>query len=101
MFSKGKWIALAAVWALAACNTANTHIGDEAPFVGEAVKYNAAVQTINPDPIYPEGSALPGDNGDKGAAAVKRYRTDSAKPIETMQTTGGSSGSGSSGSSPQ
>jgi hypothetical protein len=102
MFSKGRWIALAAVFALSGCNTANTHIGDEAAFVGEAVKYNEAIQTINPDPVYAEGSALPGDNGDKGAAAVERYRTDKAKPIETMQTTGGSSGgSGSSGSTPQ
>jgi predicted small secreted protein len=100
MFSKGRWIALAAVSALTGCNTANTHIGDDAAFVGEAVKYNAAIQTINPDPVYAEGLALPGDNGDKGAAAVKRYRTDKAKPVEMMQTTSGSSGSGG-GSSPQ
>jgi hypothetical protein len=100
MFCKGRWIALAAVSALTGCNTANTHIGDDAAFVGEAVKYNAAIQTINPDPVYAEGSALPGDSGVKGAEAVKRYRTDQVKQVETMQTTAGGSGSGSSGSSP-
>lgn len=62
--------------ALTACNTANTHIGDEDAFFGEAVKYNAAVQTINPEPVYAEGSAEPGSNGDKMSQAVKRYRTD-------------------------
>ena len=82
--------------ALAACNTANTHIGDEDPGMGEAARYNAAIQTINPTPVYPAGAAQPGDNGAKGQAAVKRYRTDSVKPVETMQTTGG----GTSGSTP-
>jgi hypothetical protein len=85
--------------ALAGCNTMNTHIGDEDPGVGEAVKYNAAIQTINPMPVYPATAAQPGDNGDVGAHAVKRYRTDAVKPVETMQTTGGSA-SGTSGSTP-
>src|SRR6476620_6883965 len=40
----------AACIALGGCNTANTHIGDSDPFIGEAVKYNAAIQTINPTP---------------------------------------------------
>ena len=80
--------------ALAACNTAKTHIGDEDPFLGEAVKYNAAVQTINPVPLYSDQGAQPGANGDTGAAAVKRYRTDKVKQVETMQTTSGTSTSG-------
>ena len=66
----------AAGLALAGCNTAHKVIGQEDPFMGESVRYNAAVQTINPDPIYPEGSAEPGESGAKGAAAVQRYRTD-------------------------
>jgi hypothetical protein len=82
-------------FALAGCNTANSHIGDEDPFMGEAVKYNAAIQTINPTPVYPPTAAQPGDLGAKGAEAVKRYRTDKVKQIETMETTGGTSGSGS------
>jgi hypothetical protein len=107
MFSKGRWIALAAVCALAGCNTANTHIGDADPVIGEAVKYNAALQTINPDPVYAEGTALPGDNGAAGAAAVKRYRTGENKTqhkaeantskssgLSTTQSTGSSGGGG-------
>jgi hypothetical protein len=84
-----------AAFALAGCNTANSHIGDEDPFIGEAVKYNAAIQTINPTPVYPAGAAQPGDIGAKGQAAVKRYRTDQVKQLETMETTNGSSGGGS------
>ena len=82
---------------LAGCNTANTHIGDEDPAFGEAVKYNAAIQTINPAPVYSEAGAQPGANGDVGAKAVKRYRTGAVKPVETMQTT---SGTGTSGGGP-
>jgi hypothetical protein len=82
--------------ALAGCNTMNTHIGDEDPAMGEAVKYNAAIQTINPAPVYPATAAQPGANGDVGAHAVKRYRTDTVKPVETMQTTSGGASSGTS-----
>jgi predicted small secreted protein len=89
-------MATAACTAVAGCNTANKHIGEEDPFLGEAVKYNAAAQIINPDPVYPEGAAEPGSNGDKGANAVKRYRSDQVKQVEMMETTtGSSSGSGS------
>jgi len=85
---------LAAVGALglAGCNTMNSHIGDEDPGWGEAVKYNAAIQTINPTPVYSATSAQAGDNGDKGAHAVKRYRTDTVKPLETYTTSTGSGG---------
>ena len=59
------------------------------------MKYNAAVQIIDPDPVYDANGAQPGDNGEKGAAAVKRYRTDQVKKVEVMTTTTGSgSGSG-------
>jgi len=80
--------------ALGAC-TMNKPIGQEDPAIGEAVKYNAAIQTINPDPVYQAGDALPGDSGDKAAAAAKRYRTDTVKPVQSMQTGGSSGGSGS------
>ena len=101
MSSKRLLIAAVAGAALTGCNTAKTHIGDEDPFLGEAVKYNAAVQTINPEPVYAEGSAQPGDSGVKGAEAVKRYRTDkvnarheqeAAKLNTTRSVTGGGSG---------
>jgi hypothetical protein len=74
----------------------NEPIGVRDAGLGEAVKYNAAVQTISPDPIYPEGSAEPGENGDKMARAVKRYREGEVKEVEMMETTSGQSG-GSSG----
>jgi hypothetical protein len=79
--------------ALGACDTMNKPIGMDDPGMGEAVRYNAAVQTVNPDPIYPPGAAQPGDSGVKAAAAVKRYRTDTVKQVEAMETTSGSSGS--------
>ena len=88
------------------CNTVHKTSGDIDPGFGEAVKYNAALQTINPAPVYAEGGALPGDNGDRGAQAVKRYRTDQVNARHraevnasragalstTQQTGGGSSG---------
>jgi type IV pilus biogenesis protein CpaD/CtpE len=84
-------IALGAIAMLCGCNTVNQNIGSEDPAFGEAVKYNAAIQIINPDPVYPPGGAMPGDSGDRGAKAVKRYRTDSVKQLETMSTGAGSS----------
>ena len=65
------------------------NIGSSDPFFGESVKYNAAIQTINPDPIYPEGSAEPGDSGAKGAAAVRRYRMDQVKRPQVESTSAG------------
>ncbi len=65
---------------------------------GEALKYDMAVQTIDPDPVYPAGAAEPGTNGDAARAAAERYRKGTVKTIEresTTQTTSGGSGSGS------
>ena len=62
------------------------------PGFGEALKYDMAVQTIDPDPVYGPDNAQPGDHGDKGAQAVKRYRTDAVKQVEMMETTSGGSG---------
>jgi hypothetical protein len=92
MSSKVLLIAVGAL-AVAGCSTMNKNIGQEDPALGESVKYNAAAQIINPDPVYPAGAAQPGDSGVKGAAAVKRYRTDAVKQVEVMQTTSGSGGS--------
>ena len=85
-------IAAAAAVALSACGTMNKPIGVEDLGMGESVKYNAAAQTINPTPVYGPNGAQPGDNGDKGAQAVKHYRTDQVKQVETMGTTTSSSG---------
>jgi predicted small secreted protein len=82
----------AAALGLTACNTMNKNIGQEDPFLGEAVKYNAAIQTIHPDPVYPPGGAQPGDHGEKASEAVKRYRTDKVKQIETVRDSSSATG---------
>ena len=67
---------LAGCAALGACNTVHQTSADIDPGFGEAEVYNAAIQTINPAPVYAENGAQPGDNGDRAAQAVKRYRMD-------------------------
>ena len=90
MFSKRVWFAVAACTSLAGCTSlVQSHIGDEDPALGEAFRYDTAMQVINPAPVYGPDSTQPGSNGDKGAQAVKRYRTDKVKPVETMGTTSG------------
>lgn len=64
------------------------------PNFGEAHRYNAAIQTIDPAPVYEAGDAQPGDHGEKAAAAVERYRTDRVKDVEIIQTTTSTGGSG-------
>ena len=67
--------------------------------LGGAHKHNIAMQTIDPDPVY-RGSEIEGGSGDRGAAAVERYREGAVKEpqsIKTTQGTGGGSGGGSSG----
>ena len=74
---------------LAGCNTVNPVSGSVDPGFGEAQKYNMAVQTINPDPVYAEDGAQPGDHGEKGAEAVERYRKGQVKEVQTIGTTSG------------
>ena len=66
---------------------------------GESVKYAQAAQTIDPDPVYAPDGAQPGDNGDKGAQAVKRYRTDAVK--EESVSMSGSGGGDTGGGAPK
>ena len=94
-------IVVAACGATAACNTMYTHIGDEAVGFGEAERYDAAVQTINPTPVYGPDAAQPGANGDVGAHAVKRYRTGAVKETQPLGTTSGSGAGMSGGGGPQ
>lgn len=105
MFSRRMLITAVLCAGLGACNTVNKTSADIDPGFGEAVKYDAALQIINPAPVYAEGGALPGDNGDRGAQTVKRYRTDQvnarhraevsasrAGALSTTQATGGGGG---------
>jgi hypothetical protein len=77
---------------LAACDTIHPVSESKDPGFGETVKYNAAVQTINPDPVYGPEDALPGENGARAAEATKRYRTGQVKETESQGTSAGSGG---------
>lgn len=77
-----------------ACATPNEAAPNIGTDFGEATKYNAALQTIDPDPVYPASASQPGTRADTGAAAVKRMRTDQVKQPQVM-TTGSGSGGGS------
>ena len=69
------------------------------PGLGEAHRYDMALQTIDPDPVYPEDGAKPGDSGALAAEASERYRTGKVTPVESITTSTSSTGSGS-GSGP-
>jgi hypothetical protein len=95
MFSKARMTAIAGSLALAACNTPYKDIGSPDPGFGEVAKHNAAVQIIDPDPVYRAEGSQPGDQGEKGAQASRRYRTDQVKQIEQATTTSSGSSAGS------
>lgn len=82
---------------LAACATTDPVTGSVDRHFGEATAWNKAAHIIDPDPVYAETGAKPGDNGAVAAGATKRYRTDQVKPVETLNTTTvtGASGGGS------
>lgn len=84
---KGEKLLLAlAIAGLASCAPVD-------PGLGEALRYDMAIQTVNPDPVYPEDGAQPGDNGEKGANAVKAYRKGETKDLK-VQTTSDVGGGG-------
>ena len=99
MSFKNLFVPLALV-SLAGCNTVYETSGSVDPGLGEAQKYNMAVQTVDPDPVYTADGAQPGDDGSHGAAAVKRYRTDAVKDVQVQSSTTSSGGSGGGGGGP-
>ena len=91
MRSEARWLIVGlGALATAACAPVD-------PGLGEAVKYNQAIQTINPDPVYAPGGAKPGGSGTAAAAAAKRYRLGNVKSVEVISISSGSSGSSGSG----
>ena len=84
---------LAGLLLVGGCDTIHPN-GSPDPGFGETARYNAAIQTIDPDPQVAANAAQPGDNGAVGAAAAKRYRTDVVKKIERIQTSTDSTASG-------
>lgn len=77
----------------------NEPIGSRDAGLGEAFKYDMAIQTINPEPVYPPTAAKPGSNGDVGAQSVQRYREGKVTPVQSETTSTGTAGSGGSGGS--
>lgn len=84
-FDARKILLAVSLTALAACTPVDMGFG-------EAVRYDMAVQTVNPDPVYPEGGAQPGDNGELAAKAVKAYRSGSTKELQVQSSTSGGGG---------
>jgi hypothetical protein len=70
------------------------------PGFGEAVRYDMAIQTIDPDPVYPPGSLQPGYHGEKAQKASERYRKGTTKAIRRESPGGGSGGGTGGGSTP-
>jgi type IV pilus biogenesis protein CpaD/CtpE len=87
-------LAAAAMMLTGASETLDKQSGSTDPGFGEALKYDMAVQTINPDPVYDDKAAKPGDHGGRAADAVKRYRTDRVKEPRDISTTAVGGGSG-------
>lgn len=67
------------------------------PGFGEALRYDMAVQTVDPDPQYPEGSLQPGYHGEKAQKATDRYRKGTTKPVQVQSASSGGTGGSSSG----
>ena len=103
MSFKLRLIVAAPLLVVAGCMTPGGEIESPDPAFGEAVKYSMEMQVIDPDPVYDEDGAQPGDSGVKGAEAVKRYRTDKVKEVKAMTTStiSGQGGTGSGGSGPK
>ena len=89
----------AAATALAACQSVDPVSQSPDPYFGEVTARNKAVQIINPDPVYTAEAAQPGDNGERGAKAVDRYKKGEVKDTKRISTGGSSGGSGSGGGS--
>jgi len=52
------------------------------PGFGEALHYDMAAQTIDPDPHYPADAEQPGYHGEKAQKATERYRKGTTKALK-------------------
>ena len=64
------------------------------PGFGEALRYDMAVQTIDPEPQYPPDGAQPGDHGEKAQKATERYRKGTTRPAAQDSASGRGGGAG-------
>ena len=67
------------------------------PGFGDALKYDMAAQTIDPDPVYPADALQPGYHGEKAQKATERYRKGTTKALRQESASGGGASGGSSG----
>jgi hypothetical protein len=59
------------------------------PGFGEALRYDMAVQTVDPDPQYPADALQPGYHGEKAQKATDRYRKGTTKPVRSESSSSG------------
>jgi hypothetical protein len=59
------------------------------PGFGEALRYDMAVQTVDPDPQYPADALQPGYHGEKAQKATDRYRKGATKPVRSESSSSG------------
>ncbi len=65
---------------LAGCTAGQDHLG---PGFGDAVTHNRVAQIIDPNPVYPGAVTL---DGERGALALRRYRTGTVIPPIDLRT---------------
>lgn len=58
------------------------------PGFGEALRYDMAVQTVDPDPQYPADALQPGYHGEKAQKATDRYRKGATKAPAAQSASG-------------
>ena len=59
------------------------------PGFGESLRYDMAVQTVDPDPQYPADALQPGSHGEKAQKATDRYRKGTTKPVQQQSSSSG------------
>ncbi|WP_265528355.1 hypothetical protein [Sphingomicrobium marinum] len=62
------------------------------PGYGDAVAYNKAAHTIDPEPEYEWDDAKPGESGERGADNAKAYREGTVKRPSGAGGSGGNQG---------
>lgn len=88
-------IAITGIGLLAGCTPIDTTLGD-------SVKTDYSLQTINPDPkpVSAEAAVMEGGSGTQAATAAERYRKGVVKQPQTQSTGSGGGGGGGGGGSP-
>lgn len=59
------------------------------PGFGESLRYDMAIQTVDPDPQYPPDALQPGYHGEKAQKATDRYRKGTTKPVQAVSSSAG------------